>query len=65
MPISSQFDWISLLFLALGGLFNGFEAWLIVRHSPGEMRVYSQILLQICAVDALTLILGPIIQQVN
>ena len=65
MPISSQFDWISLLLLAFGGLLNGFEAWLIVQHSPGEMRVYSQILLQICAVDALTLILSPIIQPVN
>ena len=65
MSISSQFDWITLLLLALGGLLNGFEAWLIVQHSPAEMRIYRQILFQICAVDVLTLILGPIILPVN
>ena len=64
MSISSQLDCISLVMLAIGGLLNGFEAWLIVHHSPSEMRVYSQILLQICAVDVLILVLTPIVQPV-
>ena len=48
----------------IGVLLNGFEAWMIVRHSPSEMRVYSQILLQICAIDIIALVIGPITQPV-
>lgn len=55
----------AMVLFVFGILLNGFEAWMIVRHSPSEMRVYSQILLQICAIDILTLIIGPITQPVN
>ena len=49
----------------IGVLLNGFEAWMIVRHSRSEMRVYSQILLQICVMDILTLVIGLITQPVS
>ena len=65
MSISSLIAWSTLVPLVIGALLNGLEVWLIIYHSPSEMRVYSQILLQICAVDVLTLVLIPFNQPVN
>lgn len=64
VAISGLIAWSTLVPFVIGGLLNSFETWLILFHSPREMRVYSQILLQICAVDVLTLALVPLTQPV-
>ena len=65
MSILIVYTSIVLSLLVIGGLLNGLEVWLIVFHSPKEMRVYSRILLQISTADVLTLVLDPLIRPVS
>lgn len=65
MLISSIISGAAFVMLVIGSLLLGFEVWLIICHSPSEMRVYTKILLQICAVDFLTIIFVPFNQPVN
>jgi hypothetical protein len=51
--IRSCFAWGSF---AVGTVLNVFLIWLIRRHTPTEMRVYSKILLQTCVTDLLLLL---------
>lgn len=65
MQIASAYASVVLSLLVIGGCLNGLELWLIVWHSPKEMHIYSQILLQISAADLLTLLLDPFILPVS
>lgn len=65
MTISNLYTWATLVGLSVGGALLTLEVWLIVHHSPVEMRVYRQILLQISAQDFLPLIIAPLTQPVS
>jgi hypothetical protein len=53
-PLRTVFAWTSF---ALGIPFNVLAIWLIARHTPEAMRVYSKILLQTCTADIALLVL--------
>lgn len=65
MLFSSLYALATYVVLGVGGALNLLELWLIVLYSPAEMRVYRKILVQILAVDVLTLIIGPLTQPVS
>jgi hypothetical protein len=54
LPLRTAFAWASF---ALGIPINALAIWLILRHTPEVMRVYSKILLQTCFVDIAILVL--------
>jgi hypothetical protein len=62
--IAEVSSWNSLATLLLGASFNLLAIWMIVRHTPKEMRVYSLLLLQTCLADLTLLILSYILQPV-
>ena len=55
----------ALTSLVFGSAFNIGLVWLILKHTPTELRVYSRILLQTCVTDLLMLVLDAIVQPVN
>ena len=65
MTVSNLYTWATLVGLCAGVALLTLEVWLIVHHSPVEMRVYRQILLQISALDFLPLIIAPLTQPVS
>ena len=54
----------ALTSLVFGSAFNIGLVWLILKHTPTELRVYSRILLQTCITDLLILVVGAIVQPV-
>jgi hypothetical protein len=51
--IKTSFAWSAFV---LGAPMNAFLIWMIWRHTPKEMHVYSKILLQTCVTDLLLLL---------
>ena len=54
----------ALTSLVFGSAFNIGLVWLILSHTPTELRVYSRILLQTCVTDLLMLAMNAIVQPV-
>ena len=54
----------ALTSLVFGSAFNIGLVWLILMHTPTELRVYSRILLQTCVLDLLMLAISAIVQPV-
>ena len=62
--LTSVYGGFNVLTLCIGGLLNSTTVWLILHHTPKEMRVYSRILLQTCFIDLLTLVIFALIEPV-
>jgi hypothetical protein len=56
--------WNSLATLRFGSAFNLLTIWMIFRHTPREMRVYSLLLLQTCLSDLALLVISYIVRPV-
>jgi hypothetical protein len=55
----------ALASLAVGLPANSLTIWMILKETPAEMRVYSQILLLQCTTDIAFLLVSAIAQPVN
>lgn len=55
----------SAVCLSLGAPLNALAIWLIVRHSPEELRIYRKVLLQTATMDLFFLFLSFLVQPVG
>jgi len=55
----------ALVCLCMGLPMNALLCWVIVRHSPKELRVYRKVLLQTAAVDTAYLLISFLVQPVG
>jgi hypothetical protein len=65
MMIVEVIFWNTLVTLVIGSCLNLFTIWMILNHTPTEMRPYSRMLIQSCVTDLVVLTLSFIIQPVS
>jgi hypothetical protein len=63
--IAEVVHWNSMAAFGFGVCLNLLTLWIIVRHTPKEMRVYSVLLIQTCVSDLILLALTYIDQPVS